>query len=98
MLVHSVYFWLKSGQSDEEIASFRGGLESLVGIDSARGVYVGTPAATNRPVIDRSYTFALTVLFDDMAGHDAYQVHPLHTEFLKTFGSRWERVVIYDAE
>lgn len=98
MFVHSVYFWLKSGLSHEDVVSFRAGLETLIGIEQVRGIYIGTPAGTDRPVVDRSYSFALTVLFACKAGHDAYQIHPLHTAFLQSYGSYWDRVVIYDAE
>lgn len=97
MLVHSVFFWLKPGLGDEEVAAFRAGLDSLKGIEVAEAVFVGTPAETDRPVIDRSYTFGLTVLLPDMAAHDAYQVHPLHKAFLENFAQNWDRVLIYDA-
>ena len=99
MLVHSVFFWLKDGLSDDDVAEFRAGLESLSGIEFARGVHVGTPADTpERPVIDASYTFALTVLLDDLGAQDAYQVHPLHKAFIEAHSPKWERVVIYDAD
>ena len=84
--------------ADGDKSAFREGLESLKGIESAVAVYVGTPADTDRPVIDRSYTFGLTVLLEDMAAHDAYQVHELHLGFLNRFGDSWERVVIYDVQ
>ncbi len=99
MLVHSVFFWLKPEHAEADKAEFLGGLQSLVGIECAKGVYVGTPAATPaRPVIDSSYTFALTVLLESSEDHDAYQSHPLHLRFLEQFRSYWEKVLIYDAE
>lgn len=97
MLVHAVYFWLKDGLTLEDAARFRGGLESLRGCESVRDLFVGVPASTDRPVIDRTYTFALVVLFDDLAGHDAYQVHPIHRAFVETFSPYWKRVQIYDS-
>ena len=60
-------------------------------------MFIGVPAATDRPVIDRSYTFALIVIFDDLAGHDAYQVHPIHGAFVDTFNTYWTKVQIYDS-
>lgn len=95
MFVHSVYFWLKPTETDH--AAFRAGVESLGAIDTVRAIYVGQPATTDRPVIDRSYSFALTVVFDDLAGHDVYQDHPIHLDFVKNFGHCWDRVQIYDA-
>ena len=97
MLVHSVYFWLRDGLTLEETARFRGGVESLRGCESVREMHIGVPAPTNRPVIDRSYTYALTVIFDDMAGHDTYQEHPIHKAFVENFSAYWTRVQIYDA-
>lgn len=98
MLVHTVFFWLKPDLDGAQRASFRAGVESLATISSAEAVYIGTPAATDRPVIDRSYDVGLTVVLKDLAAHDAYQVDPIHREFVDTFGTSWERVVIYDAD
>jgi hypothetical protein len=98
MFVHSVFFWLKDSLNPDQTDTFRRGLESLHEIPALRQFHVGTPAATDRPIIDRSYTFALLTVFDDQAGHDAYQEHPIHTAFAQTFQPFWTKVVIYDAE
>ena len=99
MLVHTVYFWLKPTLSDTEREAFNKGVESLTHIESATAVYLGTPAATEaRPVIDASYDIALTVLLEDIAAHDAYQVDPIHTDFIGLFKPYWEKVQIYDAD
>ena len=99
MLVHTVYFWLKPELTAEQRAAFRGGVESLGGISSVEKIYVGTPAKTEkRPIIDDSYSVALTVLCRDVAAHDAYQVDPIHLAFVNQFKTFWTRVQIYDAE
>ena len=99
MLVHSVFFWLKPELTAQQRAEFRAGVESLAGITAVKAVYVGTPAATEkRPVIDDSYSFALTVLCQDLAAQNAYQVDPVHLAFVNTFKTFWQRVQIYDAE
>lgn len=98
MLVHTVYFWLKPELTDAQRVEFRAGVESLGGIKAIEQIYVGTPAATQkRPVIDDSYSVALTVVCKDLAAHDAYQVDPLHLQFVERFKSYWTRVQIYDA-
>lgn len=98
MLVHSVYFWLKPELTEAQRAEFRGGLESLAGVRSIAQVYIGTPAAIPpRPVVDASYSFGLTVIFKDLAGHDLYQVDPIHKAFLDKFRTYWTKVQIYDA-
>lgn len=98
MLVHSVYFWLDKRLPETERKRFREGLGSLREIESLRGFYTGTPAATRRPVVDSTYDYALTVLFEDLQGHDDYQNHPLHKRFLDQFSKCWTKVVIYDHE
>lgn len=99
MLVHSVFFWLRPDLGDDERAEFRAGVDSLTTIQSASAVYVGIPAGTEqRPVIDFSYDVGLTVLVEDVAAHDAYQIDPIHTAFVERFSTYWDKVQIYDAD
>ena len=98
MLTHHVLFWLKADTTEEQKKAFRSGLESLKGVETIKSIYIGTPAPIERAVVDTSYTFSLLIVFDDLAGHDVYQVHPIHKAFLEEFRVFFEKVVIYDAE
>ena len=98
MIVHHVLFWLKADTTADQKLAFRKSLETLEGVESIKTLHIGTPAPIERAVIDTTYTFSLTVFFDDLAGHDVYQVHPLHLAFLDEFRVYFEKVVIYDAE
>ena len=99
MLVHTVYFWLKPELTAQQRADFRKGVESLGTMKAVKACYVGTPAKTQkRPIIDDSYSVALTVVCADVAGHDEYQVDPIHLKFVETFKTFWNKVQIYDAE
>ncbi len=100
MLVHTVIFYLRGDLTESQKTEFRHeGLESLRPLKSVRELHIGTPAAIPpRPVVDASYTFAITALFADVAGHNAYQVDPLHVAFVNRFKSYWTKVQIYDAE
>jgi Stress responsive A/B Barrel Domain len=97
MFVHSVYFWLKPDLNNEQQARFWQLVHSLSSIESVRHCYIGKPANTERPIIDRSYTCALVTVFDDQAGHDAYQIHPTHEKFRVECSDLWLKVLIYDA-
>lgn len=99
MLIHTVIFWLRPDLDAAQREAFRrDGLESLRAIPSVGSLHIGSPAPIPpRPVVDATYSFALTILFADVEAHDAYQVHPIHRAFVDTFKSRWERVQIYDA-
>jgi hypothetical protein len=97
MLTHHVLFWLKADTTVEQKDAFRKGLESLEKVETIKGLYIGTPAPIERAVVDTTYTFSLMVLFSDLAGHDVYQVHPVHKAFLEEFRVFFDKVVIYDA-
>ncbi|MDX2186613.1 MAG: Dabb family protein [Opitutaceae bacterium] len=98
MLVHSVYFWLRNDLSAEDKKTFVAGLESLRGVKTVKQLFIGTPAPlAPRPVVDSTYSYALTIVFDDEAGHDSYQVDPIHQAFVADNKTKWTRVQIYDA-
>lgn len=98
MIAHHVLFWLKADTTKDQKASFREGLESLKGVETVRSLHIGTPVPEiERAVVDTTYTFSLIIFFDDLAGHDVYQVHPVHKAFLDENRGYFEKVIIYDA-
>jgi len=97
MLVHHVLFWLKADTTEDQKNAFKKGLQSLEKIETIKNFHIGTPAPIERAVVDTTYTFSLTIFFEDLAGHDVYQVHELHKAFLEEFRILFEKVVIYDA-
>ncbi|MHB9106164.1 MAG: Dabb family protein [Armatimonadota bacterium] len=98
MLVHSVYFWLKSELTPEQLADFADGLRSLAAIETVKTIYVGKPVPSDRPVVESSYTYGLVIGFDDQQGLDAYQVHPVHVAFVERFKPYWMQIKVYDVE
>ncbi|MFZ5803055.1 MAG: Dabb family protein [Candidatus Omnitrophota bacterium] len=98
MWVHSVYFWLDKKLGAGERKAFVEALETLRGVESVRGIYIGPPAAATRPAVDRTYDHALTILFEGLKGHEAYQSHPLHKTFVEKFSPYWIKLVVYDHE
>lgn len=97
MIAHHVLFWLKADTSADQKAAFRKGLQSLEQIEVVKSFHIGTPAPIERAVVDTTYTFSLLLFFEDMAGHDVYQVHEIHKAFLDEFRILFEKVIIYDA-
>jgi hypothetical protein len=47
-------------------------------------------------VVDNSYDVGLCVILDDVAGHDVYQTHPLHQQFIDRNKENWLRVQVRD--
>jgi hypothetical protein len=98
MFVHVVCFWLNPGASPEGarqqlMADCKTYLARIPGV---RHVWAGRPAMTPREVVDNSYDVGLCVVLDDAAGHDIYQEHPMHKEFIARNKPHWKRVQIYD--
>ena len=96
MFVHTVFFWLKNDITPADRALFEKELADLTAIPSVKSGYCGKPAATDRPVVDRSYSYGLTVIFDNVTGHDAYQIDPVHKKFLSDCSTFWTKVLVYD--
>lgn len=97
MFIHCVYFWLKDNLTPEQKEAFLQGAKSLTTIETVKQGYIGVPAPTDRPVIERSYSYALIVIFDDQEGHDLYQAHEIHDRFRDSCAEYWNKVVIYDS-
>ena len=98
-LVHHVFFWLKNLDSKEDLNKLIEGITTLKKIETLRHIKIGIPAATEkRDVVDASYSISLLAVFDDVKGHDAYQVHPIHTKFVADYSPLWGKVVIYDSQ
>ena len=97
MLIHAVYIWLKTGLSDVQLADHLSSLKALSQIPEASVFHVGTPAETDRPVIDRSYSYALVVGCNDEAALERYRNHPLHRAFGERVAVCWDRQIVYDS-
>lgn len=97
-LAHQVYFWLKNPGSAEDRTELINGIKTLRKIESVKKLSIGVVAATEkRTVIDDTWSVSELAIFSDLAGEAAYQVHPIHLDFVKNYSHLWSKVVIYDA-
>ena len=97
MFIHTVYFWLRPGTSEDAKAQLVGDCREYLGkVPSVKQLMVGVPAMTPREVVDNSYDVGLCVVMEDSAGHDVYQVHELHNQFIARNKENWERVQVRD--
>ena len=96
--MHVVYFWLKNPEEEDDRQKFVKSLTSFLDeVAVIQYKFVGTPAATDRDVIDSSYTYSLVVITKDRKDQDTYQDHPSHQRFIAESSSLWEKVVVYDS-
>ena len=51
----------------------------------------------DRPVNVRDFDVALHLIFQTKAAHDAYQVAPLHEQFIAENKDNWKNVRVFDS-
>ena len=96
-IIHHVFFWLNNPDSESDKQHLIEGLNTLSSIDEVKVLVVGTPASTiEREVVDNSFDVSELMIFESVEAQDAYQVHPIHTEFVENYNHLWKRVVVYD--
>lgn len=97
LFVHHVYFWLKNPSSEADKTKLLEGLNKLAKVPTIRMVHIGTPASTNRSVIERGYAVSWLCFFDNLEEEEIYQKHPIHLKFVEDYSHLWEKVIVYDS-
>ena len=87
--IHHVYFWLQNPGSQEDTHSLIEGMKSLTGISTIVTSHIGKPAATDRGVIDTSYSLSWLIVFNSKEEQDQYQTDPVHLKIVNTYGKEW---------
>jgi hypothetical protein len=94
---HVVFFWLIN-DSKEVKSTFEKELRQFIeNVDEIRTRHIGTPADTDRDVIDNTWSYSLVLSFDSKKEQDIYQDHALHKKFIENASSLWEKVLVYDS-
>lgn len=97
MLSHVVIFWTRPEIPNAADALIAGAEKYLRPIPLAQSLHVGRMVPSHRDVVDQSYQVAIHLLFADKADEEAYQVHPLHIDFVeKVFKPNCQRATIFD--
>lgn len=97
MFSHVVIFWTKRGRPNAVEDLLAGCRSLLAPIPGVLSCHCGRMVKSARPVVDQSYQVGLNLVFADQAAQDAYQVHPLHLQFVaEVFTPTCERCVVYD--
>ena len=97
LFIHHVLFYLKNPANQEDKKLLLEGLQKLATIECIQFSNIGTPAATNRSVIQTDYTYSWICFFNSAEEEEVYQKHPTHDLFRNEYAHLWEKVVIYDS-
>lgn len=97
MLVHTVFFWMrKNAPKGAAKQTIQDALKYL-STPTVKQLWVGAPSKTPpRDVVNATYDVGLTVAFETLADHDAYQKAASHQVFIKRNKKNWLRVEVFD--
>lgn len=96
--VHSVYFWLKNPQSEEDRKAFTTSLRKFLDASKyANTNFIGLPPNVTRDVVDGSFTFSLLVSFTSVENQQKYQEEDVHLTFIEESAHLWNKVIVYDS-
>ncbi|MEL6415143.1 MAG: Dabb family protein [Pseudomonadota bacterium] len=98
LLTHAVYFDLKQDDAVSVQALIDGCYEYLAPHDGI--VYFSAGARHTdyqRDVNDLDFDVALTIVFENTAAQDAYQVTEPHLQFIEEFNENWASVRVFDS-
>ena len=97
MLDHTVFFWMKKNAPKNAAKQTIQDALKYLNSSTVKQIWAGAPARTEvRDVVNATYDVGLTVTFDTVADHDAYQDDPQHQVFIKRNKKNWLRVEVYD--
>ncbi|SHJ88928.1 Stress responsive A/B Barrel Domain [Pseudozobellia thermophila] len=95
---HTVYFWLKNPDSQEDRKAFETSLQKFLDNSAyAKTKFIGKPPKASRDVVDGSFTYSLIVTFESAEAQQNYQDEPPHKLFVEESEKLWSKVIVYDS-
>ncbi len=96
MITHFVVIRTKSGENASKILE---GLQTLKQIKCADSVSFGSPVASERPVVDDTFTAALCVQCKDSQTLSQYLNDPIHVKFAQDYLKKYQaKITVYDVQ
>src|SRR5680860_118975 len=96
---HTVFFWLKNPDSQEDRTAFETSLKKFLNKSAyAKTTFIGKPPKASRDVVDGSFTYSLILSFESAEAQQNYQDEPPHKVFIEESENLWEKVVVYDSQ
>jgi hypothetical protein len=96
IFIHHVFFWLKENNESNRQQLIEG-LQKLSAASMIRQFHIGVPADTHRDVVENTYGVSWMIFFDNAEDQEAYQVDPIHLNFVKECSHLWNNVTVFDS-
>jgi hypothetical protein len=98
MLAHNVFFTLHDASESAQSRLVQACRKYLANHPGT--VFFGCGGLAQelrREVNDLDFDVALHLVFESQAAHDAYQVAPLHEQFIEENRANWKKVRVFDS-
>ena len=94
---HVVLVWLKPHTSAEIADALIERTRDLASIGTVRALHVGRAIASDRPIVDDSFSFGITFTFDSEEDMHRYLTDPQHVEYVeKLLKPHLQKITVYD--
>ncbi|MGH1370681.1 MAG: Dabb family protein [Cellvibrionaceae bacterium] len=94
---HLVMVWLKAEISPEQKQEIMSAAQQLSAIPGVISVQAGLPVASERSIVDDSFSFGINIGLSDASAIDAYLKHPIHVNYVDThIKGKTRKLLIYD--
>jgi len=98
-LTHVVLCWMDSTVSEESIDSLIVESKELAEIPGIINITAGRPVPSERPIVDDSFSFGITMTFSSLEEMNTYLTDERHTQFVSTrVKPRLAKLLIYDIQ
>ncbi len=98
-LTHVVLCWMDSTMSETEINSLIEETKELKQINGIGKLTVGRPVPSDRPIVDDSFTFGITMSFENRTLMNSYLKDEKHTSFVASnIKPNLVKLLVYDIE
>ncbi len=96
-VTHVVLCWMDSTTTPNLIDSLVEESRMLGSLPGIMSFHVGKPVPSDRPIVDDSFRFGLTMKFDNVDSMNRYLVAPRHSRFIaERIQPHLLKIVVYD--
>jgi len=96
-IAHVAMIWLNDGMSSEQISEIIDQTNVLSSIAVVQDLKIGKPVPSEKKTVDDSFTFAISMSFENEAALKQYMVDDTHHDYVQSvLKPALKKVVIYD--
>lgn len=98
-ITHVVLCWMKESVTEAEIEKLIAETKALGQIDGIEELTAGRPIPSDRPIVDDSFSFGITMTFSTKEMMNSYLKDERHTSFVsEKIKPQLEKLLVYDIE